>query len=258
MHQSEDFTTDSFFNGRLKVRQGRSGYRYSLDAVLLSAHAAPRAKNRVLDLGTGCGIVPLILAYCCPDIKIYGVEIQKSLADLAVRNVQENKMESRIEILCEDLKNLKPGDISGPVNLVVGNPPYRKAEAGRINPDRQKAAAKHEIHAQLQDILDTAGRMLLPRGRLVMVYTAERLADILLKMRGADIEPKFFRMIHPHINSAAKLILIEGLKEGNPGMKNAPPLIIYNKDGSYTGEVRDMFSHLSGSSGTRHGDILRD
>jgi len=242
MSKENLLTTDSFFNGRLKVRQGRSGYRYSLDAVLLADHAASRPEQRVLDLGTGCGIVPLILAYRCPGITIYGVEIQKPLADLAVENVQENKMERRVKILCEDLKHLKPGAISGPVHLVLSNPPYRRAEAGRINPDPQKAAAKHEIHAQLQDILDTAGRMLLPHGRLVMVYTAERLTDILLKMRGADIEPKFFRMIHPRINSAAKLILIEGLKGGNPGMQNAPPLILYTEDGSYTDVVRKMFS----------------
>lgn len=237
-----DVTTDSLFNGQLTVKQPKAGYRFSLDAIVLAIHAKPQKMDRILDLGTGCGIVSLILAYQNKDIKMYGIEVQKSLADIAMLNVVENQMEGRVNIILKDIKKLKRDDISGPANIVITNPPYRKAEAGRLNPNTQKALAKHEISVTLDDVLKTAKRMLVPSGRLVMVYTAERLTDILMGMRKNTIEPKFFRMIHPDIHSPAKLILVEGVKGGNAGTKNGPPLILYNEDGSYTEEVRDMFS----------------
>ncbi len=240
--QSEKLTTDSFFNGQLKVKQGKTGYRFSLDAIVLAGHVRPQEGDRILDLGAGCGIISLILAYRHQNIKIYGVEVQESLAHLASLNVEENHMKDRIKIICKDLKGLKADDISGPVNSVVSNPPYRKIKAGRINPDPQKAAAKHEINANLDDVIKTAWRTLLSGGRLVMIYAAQRLTDLLISMRKTGIEPKFFRMIHPDVHSAAKLILVEGAKGGNAGMKNGPPLILYNEDGSYSDEVKDMFS----------------
>jgi tRNA1Val (adenine37-N6)-methyltransferase len=238
----QKLTTDSFFNGQLKVKQEKAGYRFSLDAVVLASHVKPREGDRILDLGTGCGIVSLILAYLHQNIKIYGIEVQEALAKIAIINVKENKLKNRVGIICKDLKVLGVDEISGPVNIVVSNPPYRKVESGRINPDPQKAVAKHEISAELDDVVKTARQMLIPAGRLLMVYTAERLTDILMSMRNAGIEPKFFRMIHPDGHSAAKLILVEGVKGGNAGMKNGPPLIIHNEDGSYTDEVQSMFS----------------
>jgi tRNA1Val (adenine37-N6)-methyltransferase len=237
----EDFTTDTFFRGRIRIKQYRYGYRFSIDAVLLAHHTRLHAGDRVVDLGTGCCIIPLILAYRYPDIKVYGVEIQDELARLAVFNVQENGMDSRISVLCEDLKTLTPDIISGPVDVVVSNPPYRKAQSGRINPDQQRAVARHEIKVTLHDIVEASRRLLHTSGRFVTIYPAERTADVLIQMRSVRIEPKFIRMIHSGPSTDAKLVLVEGIKGGQPGIKIAPPLTIYQEDGSYTDEVKNIF-----------------
>lgn len=123
----DDLTADAFFNGRITVFQSRRGYRFSIDAVLLAAHADARAEDVVVDLGTGCGIVPLIMAFRRPDIHLLGVEIQQSLAEIAALNVRENDMMARIRIICADIRDLTSDDVSGPVDLMVANPPFRKA-----------------------------------------------------------------------------------------------------------------------------------
>ncbi len=237
----KDLTTDTFFNGRIKVMQPGPGYRFSIDAVLLAYHVRLRAFDKVLDLGCGCGIIPLILAYRHPKIKIYGVEVQQQLSDIANLNVEKNRMREQIAILCKDIKSLKDNMISGPVDLVVCNPPYRKAESGRINPDRQRAIARHEIKINLHDVIETVRRTLRTAGRFITIYPAERLTDMLIQMRSARIEPKFIRTIHARGDSEAKLILVEGIKGGRPGIKIGLPIIIYNKDRSYTDEVKKMF-----------------
>lgn len=149
-------TTDTFLNGHLQVKQNRSGYRFSIDAVLLACHIRLQPGDKVLDLGTGCGIIPLILAHRHKKVKVYGVEVQKELADIASENVKENRMEDRITILCRDMKELKHDMVSGPVDLIVCNPPYRKAGSGRMNPDQQKAVARHEIKVNLNDEIGRA------------------------------------------------------------------------------------------------------
>lgn len=239
---TSSFTTDTFFNGRILVKQHRFGYRFSIDAILLASHVRPRPKDKVLDLGTGCGIIPLILAYRNPGIKVYGVEVQEELSHMASLNVKDNCMGDRISIICTDLKLLKNEMISGPVDLVVSNPPYRKAKSGRINPDQQRAVARHEIKATLYDIVETARRMLHTSGKFIAVYPAERMTDIFTQMRSVKIEPKFLRMVHSGCCTEAKLILVEGIKGGNPGVRIGPPLIIYNKDGTYTDEMVEWFS----------------
>lgn len=234
-------TTDTFFNGKIRITQDRTGYRFSIDAVLLAYFADPRSGNKVLDLGTGCGIIPLILAYRQPNIAIYGVEVQTELAGLAVSNVRENQLEDRITVFCTDMKLLRPVMTAGLVDLVVCNPPFRRQGSGRINPDAQRAVARHEIKVNLGDIIQTSHRMLRTAGRLVLIYTAGRLTDILTRMRADGIEPKFIRMIHSRRDTEATLILIEGVKGGRPDLKIAPPLVIYDKKDDYTDEVESMF-----------------
>jgi tRNA1(Val) A37 N6-methylase TrmN6 len=235
-------TKDTFLNGRLKVKQDRSGYRFSIDSILLACYAKLRPGDKVLDLGTGCGIVSLILAYREPNLKIFGIEVQKELADIAGSNVEENHMGDIINILCKDMKELKNDMISGPVDLIVSNPPYRKAESGRINPDMQRAVARHEIKVSLDDITATVRRVLRTAGKFVTIYSAERITDLLTHLRSAGIEPKFLRMIHSGIKTEAKLVLVEGIKGGRHGVKIGPPLIIYDEKGDYTQEVEEMFS----------------
>ena len=238
----ESLTTDTFFDGRIRIKQNRAGYRFSIDSVLLAAQTMPRSDDTLLDLGTGCGIIPLILAYRYPQIRVYGVEVQEDLAGLAKLNVRENGMENRIAIFFKDLKTLSPDTVSGPVDVVVSNPPYRKTDSGRINPNRQRAVARHEIKATLRDVVDTAYRMLKPSGRLIMIYPAERMTDVLTQMRSARMEPKFLRMVHSSAQTDAKMIIVEGKKGGRPGVKIGSPLIIYGKNGSYTEEVENMFN----------------
>ena len=150
-----DYTFDTFLDEHLSVAQNKTGYRFSIDAVILAAYARKYPADLIVDLGTGCGIIPLILAYREPNLKIFGIELQKELADIASSNVKENHMGSTITILRKDLKELKNDMISGPVDLILSNPPYRKAESGRINPDIQRALARHEITVCLEDITQT-------------------------------------------------------------------------------------------------------
>jgi tRNA1Val (adenine37-N6)-methyltransferase len=234
-------TSDSFFNGRIQIRQNRTGYRFSIDAVLLAYHVRPRPGDRVLDLGTGCGIVPLILAFRHPDITIYGIEIQQELCELGISNVSSNHMQDRITMLCQDMKELKPYSIDGPVDLVVCNPPYRKSNSGRLNPDQQRAVARHEIKTTLPDVILAARRMLRTAGKLVMIYAAERTAELITQMNTNGIEPKLLRSIHSSQGTAAKLVLVEGTQGGRSGTNIAPPLILYDDDGEYTPEVLRMF-----------------
>ena len=236
------YTTDTFFNGRIQVRQERAGYRFSIDAVLLAHHAAPGSEDRIIDLGTGCGIIALIMAFRNPGIKIYAVELQDELVELAISNVKANRLQNRISVLGTDMKKIKPDHVEGPVDLIVSNPPFRRPGSGKLNPDDQRAVARHEIKANLHDIIDAARRTLKMAGRLVTIYTAERTVDILHQMRTEGIEPKHIRMIHSQSSSDAKLVVVEGLKGGKPGLKIAPPLIIYAEHGEYTDEVQAMFT----------------
>ena len=235
------YTTDTFFNGLIRVKQSRGGYRFSLDAVVLAHHAVPHSREKVLDLGTGCGIIPLILASRRSDLKIFAVEIQTELAGLADANVHQNQLQDHIQVLCTDMKLVTQKMTSGPFDLIVSNPPYHRPGSGRINPDAQRAVARHEIKASLADVLQTTRRMLRTAGRFVTIFTAERTTDILSQMRNEQIEPKMLRMIYSNRNTDARLILIEGIKNGRSGLKVAPPLFIYDENGDYTADVQRMF-----------------
>ena len=198
-------------------------------------------ETELLDIGTGSGIISLILAYRNPQINIYGVEVQKSLADIAALNVRDNNIEDRVKILCADIKNLNADLISGHIDIVVSNPPYRKAESGRVNSDNQRAVARHEIDITLTDILKAANRLLHVSGRFVVIYPSERLSDMITQMRLSGIEPKYFRFIYSKNNSESKLVIVEGVKGGRTGAKIVSPLVIYSDDGTYTDEVNRMF-----------------
>lgn len=234
-------TDDHFFNGKICIKQPKLGYRFSIDSVLLASHVKAAAGYKVLDIGTGCGIISLILAYKNPEIKIYGIEVQKSLADIAALNVKNNGMEEQVKIFCTDVKNIKKDILSGSPDIIVCNPPYRKANSGRINPDNQRALARHEIMISLPEIFESAKRLMDISGKFIMIYPSERIADIIAHMRLSGIEPKYFRFIYSKVNSESKLVIAEGIKGGGPGAKVASPLVIYNDDGSYTDEVENMF-----------------
>jgi tRNA1Val (adenine37-N6)-methyltransferase len=232
---------DTFFNGKVKVFQHRKGYRFSIDAVLLAAFSAPEAGYRIVDLGTGCGIIPLILAHRHPAIRITGIEVQPELAALAVQNVGINGFKSRIRIICGDMRSLTIQAVSGPVDLVLSNPPYRKFRSGRVNPHPQRAVARHEILATLQDVAGTAASLLGIGGRFAVIYPAERITDLLTHLRSAGIEPKHIQTVHAKVDEPARLVLVSGIKGGRPGAAVHEPLVIYRHNGKYSDRVQAMF-----------------
>ena len=214
---------DDFMDGRLKLIQSKTGYRFSIDAILLSEFATIKEGDTVADLGIGCGIIPLLLFLTKPVGYAFGLEIQDVLVNQTARNIRLNGLSQKMSVVQGDIRNppLKPGS----ADVVICNPPYRKKESGRINPDRQRAIARHEIMASLDDILGAAGYILNSRGRLAMIYPAERLVDLLLRMRSSGMEPKRLRIIYPGMESGAKLAMVEASRGGRSGLKILPPLV---------------------------------
>ncbi len=236
------YTEDSFFNGRLLIRQLANGYRFSIDAVLLAEFCKPRPNERILDIGTGCGIIPLLLAWKHAGISLVGVEIQSGLAELADYNVRQNGMEERIEIFHEDIQVFKPSRPEELFDGIVSNPPYRRPLSGRINPNPQKALARHEILITLDKLLGKVRALLRTAGWFSLIYPAERMAELFGAMRRVNIEPKCLRPVYSTMGAPARLVLVGGVKAGRPGLKVEQPLVIYNPDGGYTDEVAAMMS----------------
>ena len=218
-----DESIDDFMDGRLRLIQPRKGYRFSIDAVLLSEFVSIKPGDIIVDLGTGCGIIPLVILMRRRVGYAYGLEIQPMLANQAVRNAALNGFEKKMGVILGDIRH--PPFMRASADVVICNPPYRRREAGRINLDPQRAIARHEIRASLDDILDTARRLLKPKGRLAMVYPASRLVDIIVRLRSFNLEPKRVQVIYPDIKSEAKLVLIEAAAKGHGGLKLLEPLI---------------------------------
>ena len=239
-NEAED-TLDTLFGGRLKILQKKSGYRFSIDALLLAHFAEPRPGERMIDLGTGCGVIPLIIAFRKKTGKITGVEIQPSLADLARRNSALNRLSTRITILETDLRNLEEKGFKGTFDLVLSNPPYRKVGAGRVNPRQEKALARHEFKAALRDVLRAAQYLLKEKGRLAMIYPASRAAELIQEMRPFHLEPKRLQFVHSRMKEEARLMMVEAFKEGRAQVRVLPPLILYDSGGNYTPEVQQIF-----------------
>lgn len=238
--KAADLTRDTFFEGRLLVTQTIGGYRFSIDAVLLAAGIHPRPGESVLDLGAGCGIISLMLAYRHPEVFIHAVELQPELIELARINVADNCLAERVAVVHTDMRLLPSGNLRGPFDWIVSNPPYHRSATGRINPNDQKALARHEIAMDLTQLLACARRMLRTGGRLALIYPAERTADLLIQMRREGIEPKYLQGVHSHNGKEARLVIVHGIHGARPGMRMAAPLVIYQPDGGYTDVVKAM------------------
>jgi len=234
-------TLDTLFAGRLKIFQKKSGYRFAIDALLLAHFSKPRPADRIIELGTGCGVIPLILTLQQKGAKVIGVEIQPSLADLARKNADLNHLSSRLEIWEKDLKDLIGGNQGGQFDLVISNPPYRKVGSGRINPLLEKAVARHEIKATLKDVLEAAHYLLKIKGRLTVIYPAGRAVDLIQEMRQLHLEPKKLQFVHSHLNDEACLVLAEAVKGGMVQAKVLPPFILYRSKGRYTPQAQALF-----------------
>ena len=235
-------TPETFFNGRLKVAQPVNGYRYSIDAVLLAAQPRPKPGESVVDLGTGCGIIALILAYRHCGIHLHAVEIQPELVRCARQNVSSNHMDDRICVVEMDMRYLSDNMVGGPVDWIVSNPPYRRANSGRINPSAQKALARHEINLDLKQLVETSRRLLRTGGRFCIIYPADRISDLIFAMRSAGIEPKKMQCLHSRLQQESKLVLMEGVKGAKTGLRIAAPLAVYDAHGNYAKHVQRMMA----------------
>ncbi len=237
----QEETLDTLFEGRLKILQKKSGYRFSIDALLLAHFTEFRPKDRVLDLGTGCGIIPLILIFHHKVEGVIGVEIQPSLADLARRNAALNRASTKIQIWERDVKELAGKRWRETFDSVLCNPPYRRLGTGRINPRLEKAVARHEIKATLEDVLRAAYHLLKDKGRLSLIYPSSRAVDLIQALRKFHLEPKRWQFVHSRWNDEARLLLAEAVKGGHPHAQVLPPFIIYDAAGEYTPEARQLF-----------------
>jgi tRNA1Val (adenine37-N6)-methyltransferase len=234
-------TRDALFDGDLLLYQAKGGYRFSMDAVLLAGMTRVQATDRVVDLGTGCGVVPLILAHRERGCVWVGIEIQPDLAELARRNVAANGWDTRIHILEMDFREVSGHFGPGAFDLVVSNPPYRRLTSGRINPNPQRAVARHELMASLEDVCAAASFLLSDGGRMALVYPASRLAHLMVVIYRHGFAPKRLTCIHSRQQSPATLIHLECRKGGGEELQVEPPLYVYQADGQLSETVRKLY-----------------
>lgn len=223
---SHDETLDTFFNGKLKIVQKKKGYRFSIDALLISHFVHLRKGEKVIDLGTGCGILPLLLSQMGKAKSFVGVEIQEDLAECARKNVRLNHLEPLISILQLDFRELRNVFPSGSFDVVVSNPPYWKGWTGRLNPCVEKAIARHELKGTLEDLISISSYLLKHKGRVYLIFTAQRAVDLLIALRKENIEPKQIQFVFPQPKEGAKFILVEAVKSSGIELKILPPLIL--------------------------------
>lgn len=236
-----DETLEPFGHGRLWVLQKQRGYRFSIDAVLLAGLTELRPGDRVVDLGTGCGIIPLILACRFPQASFVGVESQPTLADLARRNVRLNGLDDRVAILPIAMQEVAQHLPPASCQVVVSNPPYRPLGAGRLNPQDEKALARHEVQGSLAAVAQAARYLLPDKGRLAVIYPAWRTVHLLSLLRAHRLEPKTLRFIQARAHSPASLVWVEARHRGREEVQIPPPLIIYEEKGRYTAQMAALF-----------------
>lgn len=231
----------------MKIIQNKDGFCFGIDSVLLSDFAKEIKDNsKVVDLGTGTGILGILLCAKTNLKEILGVEIQEEVANMAQRSIELNNLKNRFKILNDNIKNIEKNNINLKNNFdyVVTNPPYKKLNTGKINENEKKLISRHELTANLDDFIKTASFLLKDKGTLFMVHRPERLVDILEKMRKEKIEPKELKFIYPKINKEPNLILIKGVKNANPFLKIDKPLYVYNEDGNYTDDILKIYGKI--------------
>lgn len=238
--QPDETLEDLQING-LFILQKKEAFRFGMDAVLLSNFVSVKKQHKILDLGTGTGILPILLAAKTGAQSFKGLEISSEAVDMAKRSVEGNGLGDKIEIIHGDIKEAVSFFGAGSFDAIVTNPPYTKVGSGIINPADSKAVARHEVCCTLEDVLTAAARLLKPQGRFFMVHRPDRLSDIIEGMRKVKIEPKTLRMVCPREESAPSLILVYGLKNGNPGLNIPSNLVIYNPSGQYTEEAQIQY-----------------
>ncbi len=231
---------DDLQNGFFII-QGQKSFRYGIDAVLLSGYAKVKPGERVLDLGTGTGILPILLAAKTPGRSFTGLEIQKESADMAGRSVALNHLNDRISIVQGDIREAVSIFGAASFDVAVSNPPYMIGRHGLTNPDPAVAIARHEILCSFRDIAEQTSRILTDRGRFYLIHRPFRLAEIMCTLKEYRLEPKRMRLVYPFADKEPNMVLLEACKNGNPRIRVEKPLIVYERPGVYTREIREIY-----------------
>lgn len=243
MKSNELETVVNLLNKDMKIIQRVDHFAFSLDSLLVSEFASiTKYTNKIVDLGTGNGVIPLFLSKKTK-AQITGIEIQEISSDLARRNVELNNLEDQISIINDDMKNWRKYFRNNSVDMVISNPPFFKFDGNekQLNDLTQLTLARHEISITLEEIIQTASNLLKDKGHFALVHRVDRFMDIIENMKKYDIEPKKIQFCHAKINKEGKILLVEGIKYGKPGLRILPPLIAHDDDGQYSAEVLEMF-----------------
>ena len=224
----------------LVIDQENTGYRYSIEPFLLSDFMTLLPGQSVLDIGTGCGIIPLFMVHREPTLKVTAIEIQDS--SQAQKNIHQNKMEKQISLIHGDFlkeaENLKPESF----DHIVSNPPYRKIQTGRINPDSSKALARHELALNMSSLLDKSAPLLKKGGQITLAYPPERLGELMRELEYRSLYPNQAQFVHGNYQATAKIVLVSALKGKKSDFSVAQPLTVYNKDGNYSEEMEEVYA----------------
>ena len=223
------------------IIQNPARFCFGMDAVLLSGFARAKEKERVLDLGTGTGIIPILMEAKTKARHFTALEIQEESADMARRSVMLNHLEKKIDIVTGDLKEADRFFDAASFDVITCNPPYMIGQHGLTNPDAPKAIARHEILCTLEDVVRTAAKLLKTGGNFCMVHRPFRLPEIMTVMVKYRLEPKRMRLVYPYADQEPNMVLIEGCRGGRPRMTVEKPLIIFREPNVYTDEVRDTY-----------------
>lgn len=237
----EDELIDDLQLKGLNLIQKKDGFKFGVDAVLLSDFANVKNKHRVIDLCTGTGIIPFLIYGKYEPKEIYGLEIQEDMVHMAKRSTALNSLEEKVFFLHGDLKNINELKKLKKFDVVTVNPPYKLNNSGIINPLDKLAIARHEILCNLEDVISASRILLNDNGRIFIVHRPERLADIFTLMRKYRIEPKRVKMVHPKIGKAPNIVLVEGQRDGGAYLKWEAPLYVYDENGNYTKEIDSIY-----------------
>lgn len=241
MDTKDNETVDDLIKEGLRVIQARRGYRFSLDAVLLAGFVTVLPGDLVCDLGAGSGVISILLAQREKTCRVKALELQESLWDRAVRSVQLNRLQDRIEVTRGDIRRIEEKFSPQEFDVVVANPPFWEVGKGRLSANPEVALARHELAVTLRDIIVAASWALKRGGRLALIHRASRLDEIVQLAEQCRIPVKRMRAVYPYRQRPANLVLIEGIKEAKRGVEILPPLVVYEEDGRYTGEIMHLY-----------------
>ena len=224
-----------------KIIQNKKQFCFGMDAVLLSSFTKVKEKEKVLDLGTGNGVIPILLSAKTKGRHFTGLEIQEYNVDMTKRSLSINNLNNEIDIILGDIKEASQIFGLASFDVVTSNPPYMTANHGLVNPDKNKAIARHEILCTLEDLIRETSKLLKPNGRFYLVHRPFRLVEILNTLSGFNLQAKRMRMVHPYIDSEPNMVLIESVKGAKSRIKVEAPLIVYKEKNKYTKEIYDIY-----------------